>query len=471
MVYARGDVESALEGERISITTCGTSELYLIGGPDYPDAISNFEAIEATSYSNLFDKTQKYWVQLFESIPAYNSLKAKEFYRKADTLKAIEDTVTCIITQQSDEGGVLAGYHYHLGYVRDQFGVAEGLLSLGMYSHAKRILDFYVSTFRQYGKILNAQAMGAPGIFHFAENDKVEITGYLILQFFRYASLSGDRKFLKENIDLLKWLYQQQVSELSDDTLPFNGDETYIAGGLLPRDVISDASAEATLLFLYSGELLAELLKEQGESTEDMYSLLNGVRQSFPKHFIRDGKYYINDPDRKAELPRFRYGVCMNSCDTHFNFGWTQKTKNNRYVCASCLRQEDTSERVVKRYALPSSLLMPAYLGIKVDGITPAVISCVRALTVEMMDKGLFFSNEQLQLNVGYDYGLLLVNILELGLDNAKEVFDKVLDLRDSVGIWSEYFINGEPFNTRYRPWESAINISAVVKYVQSITK
>lgn len=39
-----------------------------------------------------------------------------------------------IRSQQSSEGSVLAGIIYHMGYVRDQYGVSRALLALGEWS-------------------------------------------------------------------------------------------------------------------------------------------------------------------------------------------------------------------------------------------------------------------------------------------------------------------------------------------------
>jgi hypothetical protein len=43
----------------------------------------------------------------------------------------------------------------------------------------------------------------------------------------------------------------------------------------------------------------------------------------------------------------------------------------------------------------------------------------------------------------------------------------KMLDLLDSTGAWVEYYDNDIPFNCRARPWESAINIEAIIEYIK----
>jgi hypothetical protein len=164
--------------------------------------------------------------------------------------------------QQSAEGAVLAGHAYHMAYVRDQYGVGRGLLALGLTSAARKILEFYWSVWQRHGVIHNAQAAGVDGVFHVHENDDVEITGYLIRQAFDLAHASGDTVFLDAIFPMLEWAWQAQKKHLVQGMLPFNGDETYIAGSMLPRHTINDGSAEATLLFIDGGERLLDHVEQ-----------------------------------------------------------------------------------------------------------------------------------------------------------------------------------------------------------------
>lgn len=102
--------------------------------------------------------------------------------RRREFLQAVDDAAALIRSQQSSEGSVLAGIIYHMGYVRDQYGVSRALLALGEWERARMILDFYWRVWQRSGLIHNAQAIGYPGIFHRHENDETEITGYLVVQ-------------------------------------------------------------------------------------------------------------------------------------------------------------------------------------------------------------------------------------------------------------------------------------------------
>ena len=67
-------------------------------------------------------------------------------------------------------------------------------------------------------------------------------------------------------------------------------------------------------------------------------------------------------------------------------------------------------------------------------------------------------------LAVGYDYGLLLYALAAHQHPDAAEFSRVVLSLRDATGAWAEYYRNGQPVGTRCRPWESSINMEAILK-------
>lgn len=450
----------------------GKADLLIIGGPDYPACDAATQRIVKYDGETMRIRTIDWWRNVFAEVTAFEKIPA-DIPCREQILQAIEDNVINIVTQQSEEGGVMAGYAYRMGYVRDQYGVCMAMLCLGMHCRAKRMLQFYINTFRQSGKICNAQAMGVSNRFHHAENDKTEITGYLLLQFLRYAKQTGDVQLLKENVDFLIWLYEQQVSQIHNDTLPFNGDETYIAGGLLPRDVINDGSAEATMLFLLSGqELLAFLRREEladQELQERMQSTLERVHGAYKTHFIIDGQYTLNAPARLEglDVPQYRYGVCMNfGVPDCAYLGWTKREGDGIYLCPKCQQLAKKPARKTGIYHCPSALLMPAYLEsdlLESDSAKDYILS----LKEQIHRNGYFYSNEAMKMNVGYDYGLLLINLVAHDLPGKELVCEKLLELRDEAGAWSEYYDQNQPVGTRYRAWESAINVDALLRYAQ----
>lgn len=474
-LIVRGDVTVEFpEPFTYDICVHGTAELLIIGGPDFPACDLVTQRVAQMPYEVMLSGTKQWWAEQFSEITALSRIP-EQMPERERVIQAIEDTVINIVCQQGDEGGVLAGHAYHMGYVRDQYGVCMAMLKLGMLDRARHMLQFYVDVFRHSGKILNAQALGLPGVFHYAENDKTEITGYLLLQFFRYAQAAKDTQLLEENVDFLLWLYEQQVSQLHNGTLPFNGDETYIAGGLLPRDVINDGSAEATMLFLLSGQELLQFLRKNNLTGENtllpMEQTLGTVQEEYSRHFVVDGTYTLNDPSRteKLQLPEYRYGVCMNFGAENCEYlGWTKRTDCDVYLCPACMQKEQKPNKKNGRYHLPSALLMPAYLGS--DLLNPEQ---TRAYLLELVDRiqrdGYVYSNETYKMNVGYDYGLLLYNLVVHNLPGKEIVCRKLLSLLDEAGSWAEYYQEGKPVGTRYRAWESSINVDALMTYAQSL--
>ncbi len=450
----------------------GVADMLLIGGPSYPECDRLTEKLCRMETTAMLQETLHWWGELCDGVTVLRQIPDSMPHAEK-VRQAVEDTVLNIVVQQSAQGGVMAGFAYHMGYVRDQYGVCMAMLRMGMKDRARRMLQFYIDVFRRNGKILNAQAMGVDGMFHFAENDDSEITGYLLLQFFKYAEMTGDEALLIDHVDFLQWLYERQLSQLYNGTLPFNGDETYIAGGLLPRDVINDGSAEATMLFLLSGDHFAAMLEKYAladpRKIAEMRRILAEVKEGYTDHFVVDGQYTLNDPTRTVgmRLPEYRYGVCMNlgkeGCDF---FGWTQLSEGEVYLCPRCRNHRDFPAKRNELFHLPSALLMPAYLDahlLKDD----LVREYLNALMERLQRDGYIYSDEANRKNVGYDYGLLLYNLVKHDLPGKEQVCEKLLSLQDEVGAWSEYYIEDQHAGTRYRPWESGINIDALLLYAE----
>lgn len=472
-LIVRGAQVAETEPYRWEITFRGASELIFAGGPSYPECDVLACALLSRPYPEMLRGALEKWEKPLARLDSPEFLPEGVPQRDA-LLRVLEGTAAAILAQQSAEGGVLAGYNYHMGYVRDQFGVCMGLLKLGFREQARAILRYYAGVFRRSGKILNAQAMGVPDLFHFAENDASEITGYLLLQFFRYADAAGDTEILAENEDFLRWLYLRQESQLAGGMMPFNGDETYIAGGLLPRSVICDGSAEATMLFVLSGERLLDFYEKRGLRTAEERARMRGVlaetRAAYAANFVRGGRYTLNAPERRsaAPQPEYRYGVCMNlgqgGCEF---FGWTKRCADGVYLCPKCVQAGRIPAPARERYKLPSALLLPLYLGS--DLPDRAVSSRCLAETASVFEaEGHFYSDRAHEKNVGYDYGLLLYGLTAARDGRAGQAAARLLEQTDETGVWSEYYVRGEPCGTRYRPWESAVNADALLTWAQS---
>ena len=370
--------------------------------------------------------------------------------------KEILDGFDVISAQQAETGAVLAGYNYHLSYVRDNYGVFRFFLAAGAYENARRLLAFYTSVFERHGRIQNAQGM-SESAFHIHENDRVEITGYLVLMFTAYLRATGDDATVRKALPLIKYCLLSQQAELSPDgTLPFNGDETYIAGGLLPRSTIADSSMEATALFhrAITEALSVAFIKEYlGAGAA---ALLSDGRALIEKHFAanfagENGLFYCNKPlEDPSRAPLFR--PCGVRACGH-GFGVSFRNKNGDYVCPACLSLDLPPlfpDLYGKRFDVAAALLSPCFTGSQ--GLIPGELIVKAAASV----RAGMASRDR---TVGYEYGIL---IYAQGFDPA--LADAMLAQIDVFGAWSEYYDGGKQSGTLCRPWETAVNLASLIE-------
>ena len=390
--------------------------------------------------------------------------------RRREFLQAVDDAAALIRSQQSSEGSVLAGIIYHMGYVRDQYGVSRALLALGEWERARMILDFYWRVWQRSGLIHNAQAIGYPGIFHRHENDETEITGYLVVQAFDYYRKTRDTAFLREIMPMLEWATEAQQRNLIDGMLPFNGDETYIAGGVVPRQVMYHGSAEATLLFVEGSRRLIRFVREQGLWSAARIGALerdaDECSERFRDNFCRDGHLYVNNPrrERKVAYPPTRPGVCL--YPGHFDyFPETYHFKGCLYFCKDCMTKDHAAVELPEPelFSIPSANLFPIYIGSELfsESEKRAFLDDVIALYERT---GKISGQDRI---LGYDFGMFLYALCETGHPLRDEVYDRMMSLRDGAGAWVEYYVDGRPSGCGCRPWESGINIEAAIRYAR----
>lgn len=455
----------------------GEGVLYIIGGPSFPELNENLRTILSQPYEELLTQTQNDWNAFLKKGTNFSKIINDSNQHKTELLQAIDDISVAIKTQQGKEGGVLAGHYYHLGYVRDGYGVSRALLALGFYEEAKKMLNFYHEVWRKFGYIHNAQAIGIPGIFHKHENDEVEITGYLLMQAFDYLEKTKDKAFIKEIMPLLEWSWEVQKKNLLAHMLPFNGDETYIAGGLIPRKVLNDGSAESTLLFIEGGRKFLKYVAQEklkdNEWLNQNTKVLNDVIKNYRTNFMNESRLIVNNPKR-AELctyPAYRYGVCLYQCHGGYR-GILKHYRGSLYFCKECYGKADNKIEPEKpeKFLLPSVYLMPIYLGATLF-TQQEKNSMLNELIAVYEKTGHITINQQDNKLLGYDYGMFLYALTEFDHPLAAEIYKKMMHLRDETGTWCEYYQDERPSGCRYRPWESGINIEAAINYVLKNSK
>ncbi|MCP4313092.1 MAG: hypothetical protein GY790_17675 [Bacteroidetes bacterium] len=468
----------------------GETELYFIGGPEFSEVNEHAEGVAEAGYAGLLERTRNWWKQFTQERTDFEELFPDHLPEREKLLRTIDDVSVMIRTQQAAEGAVMAGYPYPLGYVRDQYGVSRGYLALGYVEEAKNILQFYWDVWDKTGEIHCAQGIGVDGIFHIHENDEVESPGYLIMQAFDLLEKTGDQVFVRSIFPMLEWCWEVQKKHLIGNMLPFNGDETYVAGGILPRSALNDGSSEATMLFIDGGEKFLDWIGTQylwdRNKVESEKELLAAVRKDFRKNFWMDGQLITNNPERASlgEMPQFRHGVCERGgpdCLVYRTYGfggidWTQRDAHGRYQCMNCLSLGPLAEGDNTIYKLVSVSLTPLYFQsnlLTTEELKPVVDGIYNSFqeTGVLSSRTSAASMDENQRSVGYDYGLVLFAMLQTGSKGSEDVYLKTVEIVDEIGAWSEYYLGSVPSGTRCRPWESAINLEALIEFAKQYTE
>ena len=422
----------------------GCSSLYISDSP------ASVEEEAHTPFDTSLARVGTYWQEFLSQMKPFPKWLAD----------ICENVGILIKSQQASDGAILAGYAYHLAYVRDQYGTARGLLSMGFCREVEKMMYFYKMYFDRYGVIHNAQSIDHYGVFHIHENDNVEITGYLAILPFSVYHENHNEAFMQDMLPMIRWCLEKQVQELQHNMLPFNGDETYIAGGFLPRYAMYDGSAEATMLLAKSIELYRSYT---GDTQYD--EILTQIRKTYLSNFVRNGRLMANIPERMStdQYPKMRRGVCEDCRDFMVDLYCTQ---NHRYVCHNCLSHDPLPKREIGSMELTSSKLISLYID---SDLVPQ--DMLYAYLEEMAQS--YREDKQMPSGcpdghaVGYDYGLFLYALTKLGHPLSKEICNMTLSVIDETGAWCEYYQNGIPWNTRCRPWESAINIEGIISFYE----
>jgi len=453
----------------------GQGLFYLAGGPSFPELNDHIQNVLNQSAGSLLTQTRNDWHSFISRKLNYSESISDNNPDKKELLQAIDDVSVLLKTQQGKDGGVLAGHYYHLAYIRDEYGVSRAFLALGYDDQARQILNFYYDLWKQFGHISNAQATGIPGIFHRHENDEVEITGYLLIQAFDYFEKTKNKEFLNLIMPFLEWCWEVQKKNLVDNMLPFNGDETYIAGGMVSRKVLNDGSSEATLLFIEGGrQFLAYAERTNFKKRQWLFQnseILDKVAEHYRENFIKDGRLLVNNPKR-AELctfPEYRYGVCLYPGHGGYQ-GILKHFNGSLYFCKACYGKAgiQPEPEVPEEFFLPSVYLMPIYIGSTLFSGQEKENMLNELVSLYKKSGQITLNQHDIRL-LGYDYGLFLYALTEFDHPLAGEIYRKMMDLRDETGTWCEYYQDGVPSGCRYRPWESGINLEAAIHYVTNI--
>lgn len=463
LVGAKGGIKAENTETGARLTFDGNGEMLAVSSKSWAESVKMLRKAAAADFDEVLASADND-DRAYLARCAANRRRLKEHPLKDETLAAIEDTALQIRAQQHRDGGVQAGHNYHLAYVRDQYGVSRGLIAMGAIAEARKIMEFYRTVFSRWGMIANAQAMGVDGIFHVHENDEVEITGYLLIQACDILEADGDAAFFKSLKPMLDWALSVQLKWLHNDMLPFNGDETYVPGGMLPRTALNHGSFEATLLLIGGGRRYMDYCEKFGLADEwmnDARAKIDAVSSKFEENFRRGEVYITNSLKRLVGYtePEFRHGVCL-AGDA---FEWCRRVDEGVYLCPRCAGKKHV-EPFRQEVSLKSTLLMEPFTRAgQIDA--GYVFDQTRIFLEDYRRTGSLPSRPDGSRCLGYDFGLVLFAAKAGGLD-ADDLLEHMLLLRDECGAWCEYYEGSEPYGTRCRPWESAINIAGAIAYL-----
>lgn len=453
----------------------GDSHLLFVGG-DYGDlgtasfanCMTLSESTLTADLDTMYADFLTHWEKIFNSIKVDRA--ALSSIPDADEL--IEAVAAALITQTSCEGGVIAGAYYHLAYGRDMYGDFRGYMALGLCEYARRMVSYMCDTYRAKGYMPNASGMGM-SCSHRHENDHVEQTGYYLLELLDYAEQTGDVDFLRDRMDYATYLLTVQENQLKNGMIPFNGDETYIAGGIFPRGGIDHGSMEATALYIGSAIRLLDACERYDlMNTEEINAhraTAEAAHALFLDNFTDGESVYINNPHRIAagDTPLYRHGVC-HCCSRMTNL---LRAPEGGYLCPACYGKAPAPV-TTERYSTDCALWMSAFTGCSLlpEDTLKTALTC----SVARIREGNYGEHDDRN-TVGYEYGVILYTLAKYlpaaDLPAYHDLLDELLADRVPGAVWIEYYRNGKPYTPScpYRPWESAINLCGVLAYLEAM--
>ncbi len=453
----------------------GDSYLIFVGGDygaqgrdSFAGCMTCAENMLSADLDGVLEDFLAHWQEIFNGI--HVNREALAVISDADEL--IEAVATALITQTSVEGGTIAGAFYHLAYGRDMYGVFRGYMALGLYNYARRMVEYMANIYRQKGYMPNASGMGM-SCSHRHENDDVEQTGYYLLELLEYTEATGDVNFLRDRLDYARFLMEAQEAQLAGGMIPFNGDETYIAGGIFPRGGIDHGSMEATALYIGSVLKFLHMAESHG-LLDEVYikthrAPAEAARAKFLENFTDGDGVYINQPSRVAwaELPIYRHGVC-HRCLWMTNL---IRTPEGGYLCAKCYGKASASV-ATGRYSTDCALWMSVFAGCNL--LPDEIIRKALDRTIARLRHSGFGENNP-DNTVGYELGVILYTLAEYlspsDLPEYRDVLDALIDDRVKGMVWTEYYRRGKPSlaSCPYRPWESGMNFVSILKYCEAL--
>jgi hypothetical protein len=307
-------------------------------------------------------------------------------------------------------------------------------------------------------------------------NDEVEIPAYVVNSAMLYFDVTQDAHYIKTLLPMLLDMVEVQKKHLEKGMTEFSGDETYIAGFIFPRNQIYNGSAESTMLFIHSTEKLLRFMERFHLEPQTKISESVKIAKSlYRKNFFRDHILYANNPEREKHRspPRFKISFCETCLSRRvYTLEWCERDANGYYVCDCCRSRNQTLPKTSHSpYILNSVSLIPAYLHNDILSMDEIKL-VIDQVTIQYQENRFVPSGLNDTKALGYDMGLYLYNLVSIReFTLAQEVLENILSLLDQTDAWSEYYEKGVAYNCRCRPWESCMNIEAIIFFIHQYFK
>jgi len=380
----------------------------------------------------------------------------------------VDAAIVCIKTQQSVQGGLPSCRELQYGYSRDNYGPSRAFLALGYHEDARKVLDFRFNKWRIFGGLRNAEGMGCFEPRHFSENEEVEQTSYTVLSARDYWQATKDDTYIHMVFPMLLWCLQVQIPYLHHDMLPFNGDETYIAGGLLGRSAVNHGSAESTLMFIEGALWLSGWAVRNGRTREvfGLEAAAFKAKAVYRRNFLSEGKLLANNPRRMdADMPCLsaNRGVCAQA-----DYVSGHRFGHEAFYVGLLLH--DGKGHFVRDMELPSGGYRGEAEPAKEIGqvlVTPAWFRSALFNDAEMlrMARSFMRMDRENLVVAGHEPAMLLYALCRHGgtKEEITEARNLVRAYANENGSWDEYYRNGHTITVRHRPWETGYSLEALL--------
>ncbi len=443
------------EDNKMTLTINADCEIMFCVSMDFDENYLALRTLENESFQVFEEKAAK----------VKKTLKEKRHFNTSKKIlsEIIDDAEAMLYAQQSYDGGIVSSNNLNCGFSRDDYGPGRGYLALGHYNECRNILEYKFSKWKKFGNFQNADGLGVDFPRHPCDNIEVEQTSYMMLLARDYYRKSRDNLFIHRIFPMLIWILRVQVPLLKNNMLPFNGDETYIAGGMLKRGCIFHGSAEATLMFIIGCDWLIEWAADnrKGKEVQEFILPMSETKKNFRGNFFDNGKLYANNPERCAfeELPQYRHGVCEYTDPyKELHFGYIYHDGNGHYACAKCLGSKYLGHESPCKTEIAAVYLELAFLDTDLFSKQEMLNMARKYVKNIDIDRDII---------IGYEPALLLYTFCKCGGTKEEILFAKelVLKLKEETGSWAEYYKKyNSDFSSPHRPWETGYSLEALIE-------